>query len=468
MDWIKCITNRLLRAARREAGITLIETMLAIVIFGIVSTSLIGVLTSATAADGRARQKSIALELAQQQVEYLRQLNYMNVGVSGGNPAGVVQETQSKWVAGLRYTLTTRIRFVTDPIAGAVVESANYKQIRVIVRRASDNMELARFTTYLSDSARLSSGSLNNSLINVTVQDYVTSELLGDVQVNLAKTWDPSFNAGDLTGNEPSTPSYGVATFEGLQETPTDPIGYYDVTASLAGYLTHRDSNPRLTLEKSDTNATVIKLYKPCTITVTVKYENGDLYTDGPAEVTIASIDSVLTETFLTDAATASVTVDTIDGEKIPPGQYTVDVETPDNRHGAVPAPGVAVPESYPDSPNKQVDVFVGDVVPEPATVRVEVRRGASSCTAPLGTRLGNAEVKIVWNTDPLDPTHNPQGSTTSDGDWAVFTSVPLDTYDIRASWRYRPCRWCSWVTLQNTLRDQQITGDADFCVPVS
>ena len=51
MDQIKCITSRLLRAARHEAGVTLIETLFAIVIFGIVSTALIGVLTSATAAD---------------------------------------------------------------------------------------------------------------------------------------------------------------------------------------------------------------------------------------------------------------------------------------------------------------------------------------------------------------------------------------------------------------------------------
>ncbi|HEY4976283.1 MAG TPA: type II secretion system protein, partial [Gaiellaceae bacterium] len=66
MDWIKCITSRLLRVARREAGITLIETIFAIAIFGIVSTALIGVITSAAAADRNARQRSIALELAQQ------------------------------------------------------------------------------------------------------------------------------------------------------------------------------------------------------------------------------------------------------------------------------------------------------------------------------------------------------------------------------------------------------------------
>ena len=149
MDWIKCIRNRLLRAARREAGITLIETVFAIAIFGVVSTSVIGVLTSATAADGNARQKTIALELAQQQIEFVRQLTYADVCVTAGNPtcpSGVtgIPSSQTKWVMGLAYKLATSVRWVNDAVPTAVATAANYKRVRVTVTRSSDNKQLAR------------------------------------------------------------------------------------------------------------------------------------------------------------------------------------------------------------------------------------------------------------------------------------------------------------------------------------
>ncbi|MHB8059466.1 MAG: prepilin-type N-terminal cleavage/methylation domain-containing protein, partial [Gaiellaceae bacterium] len=312
MDWIKCITSRLLRAAGRGAGFTLIEVVMAISIFGIVSTAIVGVLTSATNADGLSRQRSIALELAQQQVEYVRQLGYQDAGISGGNPGGVVQASQSKWVAGLRYVLTTRIKYVSDPVIGSIVQSDTYKQVRVVVTRASDSKELSRVSTYLSSSTRLSSGRLSNSVINVTAEDMVTHERLGNVQVAITKTWSPSFTAGELTGTVTGDPSFGVASFDGLEETPTDPDpGYYDVTASLAGYTTIKEDQPpadpnasssaaHLALARSGTTNTTIRLYKGCTIKVTVIDQTTGLpYTAGPATVTIAS--SRGSEQFQTD-----------------------------------------------------------------------------------------------------------------------------------------------------------------------
>jgi type II secretory pathway pseudopilin PulG len=482
VDWIKCIRNRLLRAARREAGITLIETVLAIAIFGIVSTSVIGVLTSATAADGNARQRSIALELAQQQVEYIRQLNYKDVGVSGGNPGGIVQGTQSKWVAGLRYDLTTRVEFVNDPISGGVVENANYKQIRVIVARHSDSMELARFSTYLSDSARLSSGSLNNSLINVTAMDYWTNELLGGAEVALTKTWDAGFTASDTTGAITGLPTFGIATFEGLQETPLSPVGYYDVTASLDGYTTLKEDLPpelatatesaaHVTLDTSGTKSTIIHLYKPCHINVRIVNEtDGSTYTAGQATVTISSTTrSATTEQFVTTDGTVST--DTINGEKVLPGTYTVDVDTPTNRHGE--SANNPVPTGATDYANgnliSNIEVSLPAYIPPIyITLTVRVRQGANGCSSPLGNLMKNATVKVVWLSNPSDPTHN---FTASTGSWtysdAVFTGVPADSYEIRVTVPYKP-PWGNWQTLQGTIPETAYSSDTSVCVGVS
>lgn len=469
MDWIKCITKRLLRVARREAGITLIETIFAIAIFGIVSTALIGVITSAAAADRNARQRSIALELAQQQVEYVRQLNYKDVGIISGNPPGVVREAQSKWVSGLQYTLTTRIKYVNDPIPAGMIASANYKQVRVVVARATDDKELARVSTYLSSPTRAYSGGLNNSLINVTTQDYWTHELLGGAQINLTKTWDASFNAGDTTGNEIGTPAFGQATFEGLSETPAAPTpGYYDVAASLTGYATLEDDQPpsdptdpanaaHLSLARSGTTNTTIRLYHPCTITVHVIDGSNPpaLYTGGQVTVTISSPRG--SQQFQT--TNGVVSTDTLFGAPVVPGSdYQVDVATttPYVLHGV--STGLAVPIDYAGGDfSSSFDVMLPAYVPpQVANVTVTVRK--TSC--PSGIVQSSATVKIVWLTNPSDSGHNFTGTTNSSG-IKVFTGVPFETYDIRAQKGSHP-------TLSGALPNRVISGDVSLCVSIS
>ncbi|MGZ4384351.1 MAG: type IV pilus modification PilV family protein, partial [Gaiellaceae bacterium] len=211
---------RRISRGRSAAAFTLIEMVIALALFGIVAASMVTVLTSATSADGRSRQRSIALELAQQQVEYIRQLNYTNAGTQSGNPPGNVLPTQSKQVSGLWYTLTTRIRYVNDPVATSIATFANYKQVRVTVTRATDGVRLARVTTYLASPTRAKSGGLNNGVINVTTRDYLTQALLGDAQVNLTKTWNAGYHAGDTTNSDPGDPSFGQASFAALEETP--------------------------------------------------------------------------------------------------------------------------------------------------------------------------------------------------------------------------------------------------------
>ncbi|MGA9761907.1 MAG: type II secretion system protein [Gaiellaceae bacterium] len=472
MDWIKCITNRLRRAARHEAGITLIETVLAIAIFGIVSASTIGVLTSATAADGNARQRSIALELAQQQVEYIRQLNYMNAGIVGGNPGGVVQAVQSKWVTGLRYTLTTRIKYVSDPIPASYVSSANYKQVRVIVARATDNKELARVQTYVSSPTRAFSGGLNNGVINVTTQDYWTHDLLGNVQIQLSKTWDGAFSAGDITDPTTGLPSLGQVTFQGLAETPASPTpGYYDVGAGLTGYTVLAEDQPpsdptdpasaaHLSLARNGTTNTTIRLYHGCTITVHVIDGNNppQLYTDGPATVTISSPRG--SQQFQTSNGIVGP-LTTLFGEPIVPGtDYQVDVATttPYVRHAV--ATGLRVPINYTggDYTSLLEVTLPAYVPPQIANVTVVVKR--YSCGS-SGTVQSSATVNIVWLEDPSDSNHNFTGTTNSSG-IKVFTGVPLETYDIRAS------KTQSHTTRSGALPNTQITGDVSLCVLIS
>jgi type II secretory pathway pseudopilin PulG len=473
VDWIKCITNRLLRAARRETGVTLIETVLAIAIFGVVSTALIGVLTSATAADGRSRQKSIALELAQQQVEYIRQVGYDNVCIAAGNPtckAGVdgIPSTQEKRVAGLWYKLSTRIKFVDDPVPGLSSTLTNYKQVRIIVTQASDDNELTRVTTYVSSPTALPYGGANYAIANVVTIDMGTNEPLEGVQIDL---WRGSWHAEDTTALASS--GAAVASFAGLDPNPTSGAeSYYDVLASLDNYVTLPTDLPPGTvppgtatgpettshfiLAASQTKEIDLNLYKPSTVTVQVM-DGGSLYTAHSTTVTISAPSA--------DGFVDSVTTTTGQASfyNVPPaGDFTVKAQTTDYRSDQLISQ--TVPEDYSlPSPTKNFVLTLGAAAPPaPVTVTVWVRHVAlltDSCEG-SSDRLSSASVSLD---DPDIPYTN--SATTNSSGTAVFNGVPQGIYDFTASKLVYVSR--RWQTKTGNVLDKTVDRNITVCVPI-
>jgi type II secretory pathway pseudopilin PulG len=468
VDWIKCITNRLLRAARREAGITLIETVIAIAIFAVVSASIIGVVTSATAADSNARQKSIALELAQQQVEYIRQLAYVNAATIGGNPAppsgSGVQPTSSKRVMGLWYTLTTSIKYVNDPVpgSGVIATFANYKQVVVSVSSESDGAQLARVTTYLTNPSRQNLGGINNAIINVTTKDYgaLGQPNLGGVVINLSNT-AVGYNANDTTDNTTGGPSFGQVTFPALQAG----LGTYLTAATLSGYQTLREDltttngSPAIAqVAASATQNETILLYKPCSIYVRVIDQTTGAPYIGQATVTIAYGDRNDSQDFATtNGLVQIVPPDTLDGEQPVPGVgYSITVDTPGHRHGEL--TGLTVPDDYTvANPSSTFTVsLLTTPVPQNATLTVTVKHASNLTTANCsnGSAVNSATVTIS-STD-LTPPYSKTLSSNSSG-LAVFTSIPVGTYNIAVN--------KSGYTGGST--GLPVTTDTSVCVPL-
>ena len=455
VDWVKCITSRLLRAVRREAGITLIETIMAIFIFGIVSTALITVLTSASAADAMSRQRTIALELAQQQVEYLRQLSYANVGIQNGNPPGVVVATQTKLVAGLWYTLKTRIRWVNDPIPSSFASSANYKQVRVTVTRNSDNMQLARVYTYISSSTRTPFGGVNNAIINVTAQDYALKTALQNVAVSLNNGPEATSDVTDETG---------LVTFPALTPNPTSGnTSYYDIGTSLTNYQTLREDigplvpSPSLAataahvqVAPSQTVSTTIYLYQPVTFCVQILNADGSAYS-GSANVDVgenlSSSSSLLRSAedfqqtgpgsggscYYSVSGTGEISDDLGAEELIPSVAYQVSVRAPKNCTtncyfpASVPAQ-LSASDGYPTTLTKTF-TFSLPSSPNVATTK--------ACTVTVknssGTKLANARVDVDdWSTTVAVPNIYFTGMTGSGGTYTFY--VPAQAhYDLYA-----------------------------------
>ena len=498
MDWVKCITCRLLAAARRQAGFTLIEVIFAISLFGIVSTSIITVLTSATTADGLARDRSIALELAQQEVEYVRQLSYMNAGTVGGNPAGVVIATQQKQVMGLWYTLKTRIRWVNDPVPTSFATYANYKQVRVTVTRNSDNKQLARVYTYLTSATRQAYGGANNAVINITVNDFVLNSPLVGASVNLYD--GPSAPASDITDET------GTVTFPGLTPNPTSGNAsyYYDILASLAGYTTLWEDTLQsvspgvavpsntssiaesikaghVQLSDSETQNVTLLLYKPATINVSLLNLGGTTAYTGPACVSVGAPGPNRGSQEYVENGASSYAITTMPvsypgntvTEPLVPATYVVAARTFTGATTAnvctttssqtmtfAPLATKAVPDNYTGGVLTSSFPLTLNYTPTSANLKAKVQVTArSSCSS--GSTISGARVDFRdGNTSGVFMT-----ATTNSSGIATFYNVPYQTgYNVLA--------WTK--TVHGTLANQTVSSTApsgnppNICIPVA
>lgn len=471
MDSIKCISSRLLHAARRQAGVTLIETVVAIAMFAIVSTAMITVLTSATYADGLSRERSIALELGQQQIEYVRQLSYADVCIVGGNPscpAGVtgVTSTLQKRVMGLWYQLKTSIRWVNDTVSTGVATAANYKRVRVTVSRLTDNKQLALVYTFVANPSQTNVGGINNAIINVYALDYGCT--IGDgcttnsnpvyVQGAQIDLWDgPSSHASDVTDQT------GSVTFAGLLPNPADSNGnlltsgataYYDILASLSGYQTLREDLPpgtvpvgtgtgpvktaHIQINPSQTQTANIRMYQPATITVQLQNVGGTPYTGG-AYIDIGALYPRCAQEFQVSGSvsgtalavgpnTPNLTIGSLAGPCAPGGEqpvsgvtYTAGARSTD---GTLVATAVqkSVPNSYPAD---LTSTFILQL--QPITTK--------SCTLTVkksGTGVSGARVDIIDGPQETPPAPLAYVTTvTNSSGVATFTLPVTSDFDV-------------------------------------
>jgi type II secretory pathway pseudopilin PulG len=311
---------------RGEGGFTLIESVLAMMLFAIVSTALTGLLTSSISAQKVSHEKTLAEQTVSSQIEWIRQQPYDNVGTPGGNPSGTINATGLKngsnpvVMVGLRGNLFTKIQYVDDPTPNSYQTKANYKMVTVTLLRASDNILLARQVTYIAPPGQAPYGGINLAIINAQVMDMGNNTPLSAVQVNLA--------TGPSAPRSDSTDATGTVTFPALTANPTSGSqAYYDLSVTPpTGYTALSDdvspsSAAHVQLSPGQTFNTVLRVYQGCTIFVQLtNASDGSAYT-GNANVTVSS--SRGSQTF--SYTGSPLTITQIAGENVVPGlSYTV------------------------------------------------------------------------------------------------------------------------------------------------
>ncbi len=98
--------------------------------------------------------KTVAVALANEQIEIIRNIPYENIGTEFGSPSGEIPQTRTEIVDNNTYTITTDIIYIDDPFDGTSPEdqfSGDYKKARIEISWAEHQLiksvvEIANFS----------------------------------------------------------------------------------------------------------------------------------------------------------------------------------------------------------------------------------------------------------------------------------------------------------------------------------
>ena len=99
-------------------GQTLIGVIISLAIFSILASAVFTLISTSYQTVNFNRARITGKQLAQEKIEFVRNLPYDDVGTIGGIPNGtVIPQTETLNLNGLPYTIKTSIVYVDDPFA---------------------------------------------------------------------------------------------------------------------------------------------------------------------------------------------------------------------------------------------------------------------------------------------------------------------------------------------------------------
>ena len=445
------VRRLLARLANDERGMGLIETLLAMTIFILVSTVTIATLVSSTTSTKVSKDMTIAEQGANTMIESVKLMaddpnNYNNIGTVNGNPSGTIPASQPfTGLNGVNFgtpaTMTTKVVYASSNVPGSYTAGNSYKKITVTITRNSDGKQLAQMVAYIAPPLRAAG---NTATLNPTVIDYGNNTPVPGTTVNLST--GPSAPSSDVTD------SAGKVQFAGLTANPTSGSqAYYDLSVvPPSGYQILSDTvSPNaaahVQLSPSQTYNSTLYVYQPVTINVALQNPDTSTYT-GNATVTITS--SRGTGTFnYTGTPLTITTLTPPSGELLVPGlSYTVQAA----QAGFVTASSnQTVPTgTYPSSLSS---TFTLTMVRQTGTANVTVQRNSSFCN--------NATVTIWGGPTNISSSSPLTANTSSSGGAAQFLNVPVGSgYSIKGK--------SNVTSVTATLTNQTInTGTNNFSV---
>jgi prepilin-type N-terminal cleavage/methylation domain-containing protein len=235
------------------SGFTLVEVLVGTAIFLIVAGAAYGAFVSLLRLANVSQANILAVELADEQFETIRNMPYTNVGLTNGIPQGVLPQTQTLVRGGFTFTVTLIVR--NENLSTSTVQASS-KLIEVDVACAScqGSFTPVALTGQVSPANLQSAGS--GGALTMNIFDSNANPVQG-AAVIMQSTATSSITDNDITNNN------GILNIIGI------PGGYqvYNVSATKAGYSTATTS-PNLTIVNGQLTSASLEIDKLSTLTI--------------------------------------------------------------------------------------------------------------------------------------------------------------------------------------------------------
>ncbi len=187
-------------------GFSLIEIVITIAIFLILSGGIYATYANILEVIGKTHLRTLAVSLLTKEIEYVRNLKYDDVGIIGGAPAGVIPQTKTVNYEGQQFTIAAYVRNIDDSFDGTLGGSPNdtapadYRLVELQVSCPSCYNFVTQTMTTWAAPQNLESSTKNGSLF-INVFDSNGNPVSGaNVLVKNTST-TPTITITDTTNN---------------------------------------------------------------------------------------------------------------------------------------------------------------------------------------------------------------------------------------------------------------------------
>ncbi|EKE21194.1 MAG: hypothetical protein ACD_7C00312G0011 [uncultured bacterium] len=215
-------------------GVSIIEALVLIFIFSVVTMSFYSVFAVGTKYILNSKNKIIAISLANERMEMLRNLAYDNVAVVGGIPNGLIDPDENVAVGDKTFHVITDITYKDDPDDGVALGSpldnvpTDYKTAKIIVKwgEETEGERATLVSRFVPPGVETSVGGGTFSINSI---DYAGNPV-SNVNINI-------FNdqVSPIVNYSTTMDSNGNLLLQGV---PSDLVQNYKITMSKAGYET--------------------------------------------------------------------------------------------------------------------------------------------------------------------------------------------------------------------------------------
>lgn len=219
---------------KKEGGFTLVEALVLLFIFSIITVTFYSVFSLGGGYIIESKDRLVAVALANEKMETIRNLKYADIGILGGIPNGNILQDEDVTRAGKIFHVKTFVQYINDPFDGTNPTDLDYKKAKVTIswheiNGATSNESLVSRFVPPGLEQNLSGGILSINIINSK------GEGVPQASVHITNSdLSPSVNltvATDDTGN---------LMLPGAKQS----IQKYDITVSKDGYETVKTIDP--------------------------------------------------------------------------------------------------------------------------------------------------------------------------------------------------------------------------------